>query len=49
VMANTANRTSTAVLSTLADRIHDEGSHGFRLRLAVRRTSPKIGIPIGSM
>jgi hypothetical protein len=26
-----------------------KGSHRFRLRLAVRRTSPKIGIPIGSM
>jgi hypothetical protein len=43
-MANTGNRTSAAVHSTLADRIRDEGSHKFRLRLATRRILPKIGI-----
>jgi hypothetical protein len=48
-MANTTNRTSAAVLSTHTDIIRDEGSHGFRLRLFVRQTSPEIGIPTGSM
>jgi hypothetical protein len=49
VMANTTNRTSVAVPSTLADKIRDEGSHGFKLRLAARQISPKIGIRTGFM
>jgi hypothetical protein len=47
-MANTASYISVVVLSILADRTRDAGSRGFRLRLVVRLTSPRIGILTGS-